>query len=269
MRVIVFSKLLKPYTPEQLLAFAKAQKIDGFDLAVRDGYPVNPENIEQALVPFAKQAKAVGLSVPLVTLGGLALDPKAKSTEAAWAACGQAGVEAVKLGYWLWKPGEHYWTKVKEIRAQLADYAVLAKKYGVKAVFHTHSDPYYGINASALMHLLDGLDPNHVAAYLDPAHLGLDGEPLDMALDMLRGRLGMVAVKNSHVTKTPNGWMRGFCRLPDGLVDWTKALRQIKASGFTGALSVHGEYDHRDSMEEALDFLIPDLAWLRQTLATI
>jgi len=271
MQLIVFTKLLKPWNAEQLVAFAKETGLAGFDLCVRPGYPVTPETIERDLPAFAEKIRAAGLSIPMATVGGTAMPPREKATETAWAACAAAGIRKIKLGYWVWKSGEHYWTKAAEVRKELADYAKLGAKHGIQALFHTHSDPYYGLNASALMHLLQDLDPVQVAAYLDPAHLALDGEPLEMALDILRGRIGMVAAKNSHYKKTTEAghvvWKHGVCPIHEGLVDWRAALKLLRESGYDGAISVHGEYDDRHELEPVLEYLKPDIAYLRKFLS--
>lgn len=271
MQAIVFTKMLKPWNAEQLIAFAKETGLAGFDLCVRDGYPVTPKEIAAQLPVFMKQARAAGLAVPMATVGGLAMPAEDPATEAAWAACAEAGIKGIKLGYWVWSPEQHYWDQVKVIRKELAAYAKLAAKHGITALFHTHSDPYYGLNASALMHLLHDLDPKHVGAYVDPAHLGIDGEPLEMALDILRGRVAMVAVKNSHYRKeTRDGrvhWKRGVCPLPEGLTDWTEAVKLLKRSGYDGYLSVHGEYDGRHELEPVLEVLKPDIAYLLKILS--
>lgn len=273
MKPIVFTKLLKPWNADELIAFAKKMGLAGFDLCVRDGYPITPAAIGRDLAPFVKKVRDAGLDVPMATVGVTALKPSDPATEAAWASCAEAGVGGIKLGYWVWQPGQHYWDQVKAIRNELAGYVKLAARYGVRALFHTHSDPYYGLNASSLMHLLDGTDPAHVGAYLDPAHLALDGEPLEMALDILRGRVAMVAVKNSYYRASqPAGettWHRGMCKLDEGLVDYRRALRQLKTSGYDGFLSVHGEYDDRHDLAATLEFLEPDLRYIAQVLSEV
>ncbi|MBI3832392.1 MAG: sugar phosphate isomerase/epimerase [Planctomycetes bacterium] len=271
MQLIVFTKLLKPWNAEQLVTFAKQNGLAGFDLTIRDGYPVTPAGIAKELPAFIKPIRAAGLAVPMATVGGTAMPPTDKLTENAWAACAEAGIKGIKLGYWVWKPNtEHYWDKVKTIKKELAAYAKLSEKHGIKALFHTHSDTYYGLNASAQMHLLQDIDPKHVGSYIDPAHLALDGEPLELALDILRGRIAMVAVKNSHYASKREGsrvvWSRGVCPLHEGIVDWPKAVALLKASGYDGYLSVHGEYDNRDELEPVLEVLVPDIKYLRGVL---
>ena len=260
MDLICFTKLLQPYGADELIAFARKTGLAGYDLTVRDGHPVTPETIGADLVPFVGKLTDAGLRVPLATIGGAAAPPGDPATETAWAACAEAGIGMIKLGYWHWRPGgRHYWDEVESVRAELHQYAKLAEKFGVRAVFHTHSShPWgtppalnapYGLSASALMHLTADIDPRHVGAYIDPAHLSLDGEPLEMALDILKDRVAIVAVKNMVYHPTADGdttvWSHEACPLPKGLVDWRRAVASLRAAGYDGWLNMHAEYNGR------------------------
>ena len=148
---------------------------------------------------------------------------------------------------------------MESVRAELHEYARLAEKFGVQAVFHTHSShPWgtppvltapYGLSASSLMHLIADIDPRYVGAYIDPAHLSLDGEPLEMALDILKDRVAIVAAKNMVYQSELDGdttvWSHEACPLPEGLVDWRAAVASLRAVGYDGWLDLHAEYDGR------------------------
>ena len=99
------------------------------------------------------------------------------------------------------------------------------------------------------MHLIADIDPRYVGAYIDPAHLSLDGEPLEMALDILKDRVAIVAAKNMVYHPTSDGdttvWSHEACPLPKGLVDWRKAVASLRAVGYDGWLNMHAEYDGR------------------------
>ena len=263
MDLICFTKLLQPYGADELIAFARRTGLAGYDLTVRDGHPVTPETIGTDLVPFVRQLTDAGLQVPLATIGGTALPAGDPATESAWAACAEAGIGMIKLGYWHWtRESPHYWDHVDSVRAELHQYARLAEKFGVTAVFHTHSShPWgtppvlnapYGFSASSLMHLIADIDPRHVGAYIDPAHLSLDGEPLELALDILKDRVAIVAivaVKNMVYHPTADGdttvWSHEACPLPAGLVDWRAAIASLRTAGYGGWLNLHAEYNGR------------------------
>ena len=305
---ICFTKLLQPYGADELIAFARQTGLAGYDLAVRDGHPVTPDTIGTDLVPFVRQLQDAGLQVPLATVGAQALPADDPATERAWAACAEVGIGMIKLGYWNWTPGgPHYWDHVESVRAELHQYATLAEKFGVQAVIHTHSAhpwgtppvlrSYYGLNASSLMHLIADIDPQHVGAYIDPAHLSLNGEPLAQVLDILQDRVAIVAVKNMIYHATLDGdttvWHHEACPLPQGLVDWRTAVAALRAAGYDGWLNLHAEYNGRyaspvaaggrtgatpacwkvdptgnlTETPPALDLLQPDIAYLAKIVA--
>ena len=258
--LICFTKLLQPLGADELIDFARRTGLAGYDLTVRDGHPVTPETIGTELVPFVRQLTDAGLQVPLATIGGTALPAGDPATEAAWAACAEAGIGMIKLGYWHWtREGPHYWDQVESVRDELHQYARLAEKFGVTAVFHTHSNHLwgttpaltapYGFSGSSLMHLIADIDPRHVGAYIDPAHLSLDGEPLELALDILKNRVAIVAVKTMVYQPTTDGdttvWSHEACPLPKGLVDWRAAIAALRTAGYDGWLNLHAEYDGR------------------------
>jgi sugar phosphate isomerase/epimerase len=270
MKLIFFTKMFKGYAPDKLIAFAKEQGLDGFDLAVRPGHPITEENISKELPGFVKRCRGEGLDVPMATVGLRALPVGEKATEAAWAACRDSGVGGIKLGYWVWEKTRPWREQFDEVKRKLEGYAKLSLKYGVKSLFHTHSGPYFGVNASALAHLFEGLDPKGVGAYLDFAHLMLNGEPPAMAIATAGRYLAMVAAKNVRWVAGASGgevqgriWKPEWCMLEDGLADWPRIVGLLREAGYDGNISLHGEYDHRHCIESVLEFFALDVKYMR------
>ena len=54
MKFIMFTKHLEGYDIPQIMATLKSVGVEGADLCVRDGYPVNPDNIDTALPEAAR-----------------------------------------------------------------------------------------------------------------------------------------------------------------------------------------------------------------------
>src|SRR2546421_663328 len=246
MKYILFTKMVKELSVEKLIATVKELGLDGMDLCVRDGYPVNPGNAREEMPRAAKLIRDAGLSVPLVSAATNLIDPASDTSETLYRSCHDSGVHEIKIGYWAFKPKTgSYWKQVDAARKDIEKFAVLSARYGVRTCLHTHSGANLGVNASAMMHLLRGFDPAQVGAYLDPGHLALNGEPLSMAFDMTSEYLALVAIKDCV-------WQRGeegkparskFLAVGEGLVDWAEMFRILKARGFPGPLSFHSEYE--------------------------
>ena len=67
MRLVVFSKMFRQYDAEGLVALGRELGTEGWDLAVRKGHPVNPENVERMLPAAAKRLAEAGQPVLAVT----------------------------------------------------------------------------------------------------------------------------------------------------------------------------------------------------------
>jgi hypothetical protein len=52
--IIVFTKLLKNKLFPELVATGQLLGLDGYDLCVRSGYLVNPESVQEGLIPVAR-----------------------------------------------------------------------------------------------------------------------------------------------------------------------------------------------------------------------
>lgn len=248
MHLIMFTKHLEGLGLPELIDALHAANVNGADLCVREGYPVAPSNAETALPAAAKAFADAGLSIPLVTGPTDLTTPDVDYVESLYAACGEAGVKHIKLGYWRWHLGMDYWAEVDKARGYLDGFQELSAKTGVQTVVHTHSANFMGLNASAAMTLVQGFDPEHVGLFLDPGHLALDGEPVDMALNIASPYLSVMAFKDfvrEQVVKDGRmTWGKSVRKLGWGLVDWETTLATLRAMDFDGPISMHSEYQH-------------------------
>ena len=132
---------------------------------------------------------------PLVTAPGDFNRRDLDYAERYYAALGAAGVAHVKLGYWHWEPDVPYWTQLDEVRGFVQGFKRCPERYGVKTAIHNHSGASMGLNACAAMNIVKDCDPQHVGIFADPGHLALCGEPIAMALDIVRSHLCLVALR--------------------------------------------------------------------------
>ena len=211
MQFVMFTKHLTGLSLEELIATLTDVGVAGADLAVRPGYPVNPDNMAAELPRAAQRFRDAGLGIPLVTAPTSLTSPDSPDAEAFYEACGAAGVAHLKLGYWGWDPERRFWDQVAEIREWLATFQEWSRRYGVKTVVHNHSGTTLGMNSSQMMHLVQDFDAAYVGVFADPGHLAVCGEPIAMALEMVRDYLACVACKDLLRVALPEGgwWGRG------------------------------------------------------------
>lgn len=266
MKFVMFTKHLTGLEIPELIDALASVGVEGPDLCVRPGYPVHPENIEQALPQAAARFAAAGMSIPLVTAPGDFIHPDIDYAERLYAACAEAGVENIKLGYWHWSPECDYWQEVDRIRGYLDGFAALSAKHGVRTCIHNHSGFCIGLNASSAMHLVAGYDPRCIGVFADPGHLSIVGEPIELALDIVRRYLAVVAFKDLVRQRTvQNGqvvWKTRVVRLGQGFVDYIGVLRGLERIGFDGPVSFHSEYSG-EPVASVIDLARVDVRYIR------
>ena len=160
----------------------------------------------------------------------------------------KADLRLLKLGHFWFRPTEGYVyiDELNRIRRVLAQWEVLSREYGVKVCYHCHSGGNMGMNCASLVHMLDDFDPECIGAYIDPAHMLIDGEEFELGLAMVRDWLSIVALKDVMLTREEkNGhgsravkWVEAG----QGMVDWTDVFAHLSAADYDGPLTIHCEF---------------------------
>ena len=272
MKFIMFTKHLEGLDVSGLIRALKSAGVEGADLCVRPGYPVNPENAPAALPAAAKRFADEGLCIPLVTTPGDFIRPDVEYAESLYAACGEAGVENIKLGYWHWNAGDDYWELVKEIHGYLEGFQELSRKHGVKTCIHNHSGTSMGLNSCAAMNLVRDFDPEYVGVFADPGHLSIVGEPIAMALNIVKEYLSVLAFKDLMRVQTvrdgKTAWQTRVVRLGHGFGDWPTLLKTLKEMQFDGPISFHSEYSG-ESVDTVIDLARIDVRFIRDLMEQV
>ncbi len=269
MKFIMFTKHLETKDVPGLITALKSAGVEGADLCVRPKYPVAPDNAATTLPEAARAFADEGLSIPLITTPGDFTDPSIPYTEPLFAACREAGTQLIKLGYWMTEEGG-YWATVDRIRKRLEGFQKLAEKHGVKVCVHNHSGSTMGLNSSSVMNLVKGFDPKHVGVFVDPGHLSLVGEPLPMALDIVKDYLTLFAFKDvvrERVLRDGRAqWQLKVVRLGTGFVDYPLLLSLLKKMNFAGVISFHSEYSGEPE-DTVVDLARIDVRYIKGLLA--
>ena len=95
---------------------------------------------------------------------------------------------------------------------------------------------------------MEPLDPEITCAVLDFAHCALDGEPVDMALDILKPRLGLVNFKSAYRARTSGPdeqeavWQVVWTTARCGAYSWRAAVQALHSIGYKGDICLPAEY---------------------------
>ena len=162
------------------------------------------------------------------------------------AAFGDAlGIKAVSchIGFIPADPADHLYTELLEVTRDICD--DLAKR-NQNFVLETGQE-----SAAVLLGFLSDVDRTNIKVNFDPANLVLYGfsDPVE-ALVLLRPWLLSVHCKDGHLP-TGAGLLGKECRLGDGDVDFPAFLAELKAIGYTGALTI--EREEPDEAQKSAD----------------
>ncbi len=253
MKLILFSKHFAGLDLATLADQAKALNIDGYDLAVRAGQAVHPQNVTKALPEAVSFFKKEGLVIPMVTARGDLLSPEDPEAKPLLEAMDRADVRLLKLGYFHYPAAKapDYWDEVSRVRSVLEKWGKLGATYQVRICYHTHSATeksyfYLGSNASNLMHLLKDQDPRYLGAYLDTGHLEAEGEPFDYAVSIAKKYFSILSVKDVAVEKKNGEKKIHWVPAGEGRVGWDGVFASLAQRGFDGPVSIHAEYKCED-----------------------
>jgi sugar phosphate isomerase/epimerase len=260
---IMFTKHLEGWDLCQIIAGLKSAGVEGADLCVRPGYPVNPENAKTDLPAAAKRFADEGLCIPLITTPGDFTDAGMDYADSLFEACAEAGVKFVKLGYWYMEEGG-YWATIDRCRARLEGFAKLAEKTGVKPIVHNHSGSTMGLNSCSVMNIVKGFDPKLVGVFTDVGHLSVVGEPYPMSLDIVKDYMSALAFKDLVRVKNPDGsWAIDVWPLGMGLGNFPQVMKLLKDMAFAGPISFHCEYSRMDP-DSIIDQLRMDVRFIKK-----
>ena len=123
----------------------------------------------------------------------------------------------------------------------------------MKICYHTHSIRDLGMNASALMHLIQGFDPQRIGAFIDPLHFVIEGEEFATGANMVQDYLSIVALKDVLLTR---GEKDGHSTVQfevvpcgAGMVDFNNVFSTLSHFNFQGPLTVHCEFEQAQGEE--------------------
>ena len=258
----VFVKPWKSLALQELALYIKSLGFDLIELPVREGFPVEPHNIERDLPAAVKLLAEHGIRVLNVT-ADVSLDD-----ERLYSACAAAGIGMNRV---MFRQRElDYWSAEAKARRKLDSALPFCERYGVQIGVQNHSGRFVPVNEMGAYNLLKDYDPRHVAAVWDPAHNALQGMDSDAALDVMAPYLCVVNLKNAYWRRISGPeaetaeWQVYFTSGAQGRASWARVIAKLRAIDYQGPICFSAEY----SDEERVDELITkDLAFAKSLLA--
>lgn len=257
----VFTKPWKTKSLPELARFVRDLGFDGVELPVRPGFQVEPENITTGLPEAARIFADHGVRIG--TLAG-------PTDEVTIAACAAAGVPIIRVCESIDRSVGYLATE-KRLREGYDALIPTLDAHGVAIGVQNHCD-FCVNNAMGLLHLLEGYDPKHVCAILDQAHNGLNGEPPELAIDIVWSHLRVANFKSAFWVRG-NGpeaaeatWKPHWTTGRHGLAQWTRTVRELKKRAFEGDICLTAEYSDDEHVET---LIAEDILYIKQLFDTV
>ena len=238
----LFSKHLPHLGYKEMATTLKQMGFAGVDLTTRPKGHVLPENVERDLPRVHEALAAEGVSIPMITTGLLSRnDPSARPMLYTAA---KLGIPYFKIGYYKFKDVPKLDSYLTQVKADVESLAAIAQHAGITGGFHNHSGAYVGSSLWDHWWVLRDTDPAAVGFYYDPCHATIEGGDAgwEIGFHRVKSKLKMVACKDFFWQKVNGKWNATMCPLGEGMVNYPKFFQMLKASGFTGPISLHVEY---------------------------
>ena len=253
-RFSVFTKPWKTVSLAQLGEFVSGLGFDGVEFPVRPGYQVEPENVKH----LPRAAKVLGeFGVKILSVAG-------PTDEATIAACAEAGVPVIRVMAGI-NRGESYLEAETRYRRTYDGLVPLLERYGVQLGVQNHCGRFVA-NAVGLRRLVEPYDPRTIGIVWDAAHEALNGNDLDLALDVAWSHLCMVNLKNAYWQRV-NGpeaevaaWRVTWTAGCHGQASWPVVVDELKVRGYEGTVCLPAEYSDEDSVDR---LIAQDIAFVR------
>jgi sugar phosphate isomerase/epimerase len=279
LKLSIFTKHLQFLRGEDLAETIAALGFDGADVALRKGGSIEPERAREDFPKLVKALAARGVATPMITSG--IVDADSPHAEAVLSL-----LQAQGIRYYRWGGFRYDYTKpladqIEAVKPRVAKLAALNRKYGVCAIYHTHSGTQQlGASIWDIHEVLRDFDPAQVAVNYDIGHATVEGgyggwiNSFHIAGKHLRG----IALKDFVWSRTKAGPRPQWCPVGEGMVNFPEFFAMVARSGFTGPVQVHYEYPLGGAQDGRTEITIPkeqvfaamkkDLAalrgWMRQ-----
>lgn len=241
----VFSKHLQFLKDEALAEAAAGIGFDGIDLTVRAGGHVEPERVGEDLPRLVKIIRKRGLETPMVTAG--IVDADTPHAEAIVKTLSDLDIRYYRWGGFRYAKNAPVAAQLEALKPRVAKLEALNRKYGVSAMYHTHSGiGQVGASIWDLHVVLKDFDPAAVGVNYDIGHATIEGgfggwiNSFGITGKHLRG----VALKDFVWEKrAESDWRPKWAPIGEGMVRFAEFFRMLDQAKFQGPLQVHYEYD--------------------------
>ncbi len=240
----LFSKQVQFLGYEEMSEAAAEMGFDGLDLTVRPKGHVLPENVRRDLPKAVKAMNDAGLlSIIMATRVNQVEDP-VNATLLKTAA--DQGIQYYRMGYYTWDDSKTWQQNLDTHRPKIEGMAKMNEKLRIHGGLQNHAGKRVGAYLPDIAYLLDGLNPTWMGCQFDIRHATVDGgQAWPTGIKWLQTYISTITAKDFIWFKDPSTGVYRVKNVPmgQGMVDWIRFFKTLRAFGRHPVVSLHAEYD--------------------------
>lgn len=239
--VSIFSKHLQFLDYKETGGMAAELGFDGVDLTVRPKGHVLPEKVATDLPKAVKDIRSAGSTCRMMTTSvesvANPLDVDVITTAA------KNGIEFYRTNWYKYPKGTPLPEALANYQKQVNKLANLDKQNNIIGCYQNHAGTKVGASYWEVYELTKNADPNYFGVQYDIRHATADGGlSWTNGLELLRDRIKTIVLKDFKWGKVGNQWKPINVAVGEGMVDFDKYFKLLKAYGLTPPVSLHLEY---------------------------
>jgi L-ribulose-5-phosphate 3-epimerase len=253
-KIFFFSKPLDKYETEFMSETLRLAGVDGFDLTVRPGGKVKPENVADDLPKVIETCNKYNLDTHLlVTAITGTEDPQ---TEKILKTASEHGVKHYRLGYYDYDMSAGVKKSLDIIKSRMKALSDMNNHYNIQAGYQNHDGNRFGAPLWDIWEVIKNLPDNSISIQYDVRHAIVEGyRSWVIALNLIRDRIGSLAFKDFS-WDIQNGRARPLhVPLGEGLVDFSNYVKILRELDVEAPYTLHIEYPLLTAAEESLTLL--------------
>ena len=242
-KICAFTKLFQFLDFDQLAEVFAAAGLDGYDLTVRSGGHVEPENVKKDLPKVVKAAKKHGIEVVMLTTE--VTDPDNKLQTDVLKVAADLGIKYYRFGYLFYDNSMSVFDNMDNARRLLDRFADLNQKLGIHGAYQNHHmSPRIGSPVWDLWYILKDLNPDWVSCQFDIWHAVIEGySSWWHGLTLLGPYIKTRCIKDFTWRVAKTGKLRPEpVPIGEGQINFDAYFQLLNNLGVRGETSLHIEY---------------------------
>lgn len=242
LEVHLFSKHLQFLDIKKAAQVAKEIGFDGLDLTVRPKGHVLPENVITDLPKAIKDIKAAGSNCKMITTAITDINNSYDLDIIKTAA--NADIEFYRMDWYKYHEDISMEESLLIYQNQIKNLGEVNKQHNIIGCYQNHAGTKVGASYWEIHQLLDTVDNDYFGAQYDIRHAMVDGGlSWGNGLELLNHQIKTIVLKDYKWTKIDGKYKVINVPVGEGMVDFNKYFKLLKAYGLNPPVSLHLEYD--------------------------